>query len=190
MLVMGRTESKARFTSQAAIPASKMAFVNAKNILASSSTVGWSRRETNSPNRSQCPGGSSVRGPLAQYSAIIFCSSVRFALMVIRSFDCCRYVSEPYRAGPNWATKERNWSGEVMAKGTTRYHCAPTKAWVMTWGIGRVAPSSYFNGCQWSGSSTDAGLTGTVLAGFTEAYPVQSEYAPGCRSPSWLEPSL
>src|SRR5947209_18478078 len=57
------------------------------------------------------------------------------------------------------------------------------------WGVGAVAPSSYVNGCQWLGSSTNAGLTGTVLAGFMGTYPVQSEYAPGCRSPSWLEPS-
>src|SRR2546426_10657963 len=57
------------------------------------------------------------------------------------------------------------------------------------WGVGAVAPSSYVNGCQWLGSSTNAGFTGTVLAGFTETYPVQSEYAPGCRSPSWFEPS-
>src|ERR1700755_2193358 len=56
-------------------------------------------------------------------------------------------------------------------------------------GVGAVAPSSYVNACQWLGSSTNAGFTCTVLGGFTETYPVQSEYAPGCRSPIWFEPS-
>jgi len=78
--VTGRTESNARFASQAAMPASKIALVRAKNIFASSSTVWWSLADTNCANKSQCPGGSSECGPLAQYSAIIFCVSLSLAL--------------------------------------------------------------------------------------------------------------
>ena len=44
---------------------------------------------------------SDARHVTAQYSAIIFCRSVKFALSVIRSLACCRNLADPKRAGPN-----------------------------------------------------------------------------------------
>src|SRR5216683_4399768 len=162
--VIGRTESNARLLSQQQMLASKIALVSAKKSFTSESRPcafsAWrSRRETNCANRSQCPGGSSECGPSAQYSAIIFCSSVSPALSAISSSACCKYVDEPKRAGPNRETNGKNSSFEVIAKGVTLYHCAPTKTGVTTF-----TPLKYVSGCQRFGSMTvEKSLTGTVL---------------------------
>src|SRR5919201_5098952 len=103
--VIGRTESNAALLSQAQQPASKIAFVSAKKSL-----TAWSRscsRDRVRPrcatccaNRFQCPGGSSECGPSAQYSAIIFCSSVSPALRSSSSWACSRNSGVPKRTGP------------------------------------------------------------------------------------------
>src|SRR5215210_2722250 len=91
--VIGRTDAYEHLLSQAQIPASKTALVRAKNNLTSRSTPcssgPWrSRRATNWANRFQCPGGSSERGPSAQYSVITFSLSVSPALTSTRSAAC------------------------------------------------------------------------------------------------------
>src|SRR5437667_11302502 len=126
---MGRTELKTRLLSQAQQPASETAFVSAKKSFTSRSRPGslspwWSRRDTNWANRFQCPGGSSERGPSAQYSAIIFCSSVRPALTSSSALAWARYSEEPYLAGP---VGERSAAADESANGATCGHWAPTK---------------------------------------------------------------
>ena len=71
---------------------------------------------------------SDARHVTAQYSAIIFCRSVKFALSVIRSLACCRNLADPKRAGPNALTKERNSSADVMEKGNNLRPLIPNKA--------------------------------------------------------------
>src|SRR5207249_9086526 len=132
--VIGRTELKAHLLSQAQLPASATALVSAKKSFTSRSmpcawTPWWSRRETNCAKRSQCPGGSSERGPSAQYSAIIFCSSVRPALSSSSALAWARYSEEPYLAGP---VGERSAAADESANGATCGHWAPTKFGVTT----------------------------------------------------------
>src|SRR5436190_9925563 len=130
MAVIGRTESDARLLSQAQQPASMIAFVSAKKSLTSRPTPcpPWSRRATSWAKRFQCPGGSSERGPSAQYSAIIFCSSVSAALSSSRDWACATYSGDPYLAGP---VEERSDPG-LTANVVTCCHCAPTKPGVTT----------------------------------------------------------
>ncbi len=78
---MGRTESKARLSSQEAMPASMSALASAKYSFTSWSRVWWSRWDTTLASRHQCPGGVSELGPSDQYSEIAFFRSVRFALI-------------------------------------------------------------------------------------------------------------
>ena len=80
MAVIGRTESKARLASQQAMAASSRAAVRAKNSGASSSRPWPSLTDTCWASRHQWPGGVSLPGPSAQYSAIALCSSVSTAL--------------------------------------------------------------------------------------------------------------
>src|SRR5437660_6452608 len=83
--VIGRTEFQLCLASQEAMLASKLAFVSAKNIFTSCSRVWLSRVETYCACRHQWPGGVSECGPSFQYSAIIFCISVRLADIFTRS---------------------------------------------------------------------------------------------------------
>src|SRR4029077_6789251 len=127
------TESNARLLSQQHTLASKIAFVSAKKSLTSESSPSprspwWSRRDTNCPNKSQCPGGSSECGPSAQYSAIIFCSSVRPALRSSSACAWARNCGDPYLAGPVDERSEPGLSANVV----TCCHCAPTNPGVTT----------------------------------------------------------
>jgi hypothetical protein len=77
MAVVGRTKSHLYLAHQAAMLASIRALPRVKNILASVSTV-WPRlRDSTWANTARWPGGNSVFGPSAQYSAVTLPLSVR-----------------------------------------------------------------------------------------------------------------
>src|SRR5205809_3656653 len=99
--VIGRTESTLRLAVHEATPASNSAFVSTKNICTSSSSVWWSRCDTNWANKHQCPGGNSELGPSDQYSEIIFCSSVKCAEISTNSRAWRSNSSVPCRSRGN-----------------------------------------------------------------------------------------
>jgi hypothetical protein len=78
--VIGRTEFHSRLASQAVMLASNRALLRAKNTLASSSRLWWSRRDTHWANRFQWPAGVSDPGGSSQYSAMTLWVSVSPAL--------------------------------------------------------------------------------------------------------------
>jgi hypothetical protein len=139
---------------QAAMLASIWALAIAKNSLASRSRL-WPRaRETAWANRHQCPGGVSLCGPSAQYSARTFCRSVRVALCRRVSVTSWSSSSSVVSVGPGG----RNWFGEVSAKGVT----VPQWGVRYFWTTMLPLPSGWRSGCQWNGSLTWSGvLTGT-----------------------------
>jgi hypothetical protein len=156
--VIGRTELKTRLSFQAAMPASNTAFPSARNIFASSSRECPSRAETNCPTWSQRPGGWTVAGPSCQNSAIIFCSSVRPALRLIRSCAWVVYAELPDFAGP---VSDCPYESEGSANGTTLFRCGVANTCVTCCPVASV----YTSGCQESGSLTVAGSNAATTIG-------------------------
>src|SRR5829696_8179085 len=118
----------------------------------------WSRsypraRQAAPANRIQWPGGVSLWGPSAQYSARTLVRSVRVALMVRVSVTSSSSSPRVLYSGPGGG----NWLGEVRANGVTWPHWGVEYVWTT------VAPvaSTYRRGCQRNGSLTWSGvLTG------------------------------
>jgi hypothetical protein len=113
--VMGRAKSHSYLADHAAMLASSRAPFKAKKSLTESSSPVRLRRAIHWAKRFQCPGGSSERGPSAQYSAVTFWRSLRPALIWTMSFT----VSARSREGPGG----RNWSAPASANGVTLRQC-------------------------------------------------------------------
>ena len=136
------------------MPASNTALPTRKNIFTSSSNECASRRETNSANSAQWPGGSSELGPSAQYSAIILLRSSSVA----SSHDDREGLRQVARATASAAADPTGTGTRTPGEGDDVCQCGATKPGMTKPPI----PSEKRSGCQrlgslmWSGS-----LTGT-----------------------------
>ncbi len=102
--MVGRSESYWYLAVQAKMLASSSALPSAKKSLTSWSAVLPFIREKACANSAMCPGGNSVFGPSAQYSAFTFCASDRLELSASSlSMSAVAWVCVPSAFGPGSA---------------------------------------------------------------------------------------
>src|SRR6266704_2773314 len=128
MAQIGRQKSNVYLADQAEMPASSSALPSTKNILTSVSRLSPRLRDRACAITAQWPGGNSVPGPSAQYSAIIFLVSERLlvsARAVSMSFGS--YEPSASFGGPGGT----NWLGAVSANEVTFFHCGVYGFWIV-----------------------------------------------------------
>src|SRR6266511_1829352 len=129
MAVTGRTKSHLYFSRQAAMLESSSAVPSAKNIFASVSTVLPRFRERAWANTPAWPGGNSVRGPSAQYSALAFLTSSR--LLVSASTVSMSVGLQQLPSGLFGGPGTLYWIAERDANGVILPHCGVSGFWTV-----------------------------------------------------------
>src|SRR4030095_14248183 len=140
MAVTGRTKSHLYFSRQAAMLESSIALPSAKNSLVSVSRL-WPRfRERAWANTAVWPGGNSVRGPSAQYSALAFLTSSRL-LVSARAVSMSvglQQVPSGFLGGPGTLY----WIADSDANGGMLAHCGVSGRWMVSFGGAQLLPGA------------------------------------------------